>query len=382
MLPFARARLAAPLLLGPLVLVACGGQQEAAGPGAIPVISTDTDCEVARTVAPAGSLSFSVTNNGSQVTEFYLYDAAGQAIIGEVENIGPGLSRDLTVSVEPGAYVTACKPGQTGDGIRAQFDVTSDGAGSTAADDPQLVAASAAYAAWVTAEAAELQRLTGEFAAAVKAGDVAAAQALYPVAREPWERIEPVAESFGDLDPKLDARENDVEPGDRWTGWHRLEKDLWVDGLQSDSAEIADLMVSDTADLVARIATLRLTADRVANGAKELLDEVATGKITGEEDRYSHTDLWDFQANVEGAKQAYDVLAEIVEDRDPGLADTLDAKFAELFGELEGHRVGDGFALYTALSTADVQSLSTRVEALSEPLSRLTAVVLSGVGSR
>ena len=105
-----------------------------------------------------------------------------------------------------------------------------------------------------------------------------------------------------------------------FTGYHRLEKDLWVDGLQADSGQIADQLMTDIKDLQSRVATVELTPVQLANGAKELLDEVATGKITGEEDRYSHTDLWDFKANVEGSQAAVAALRPVHrrEGPDPG----------------------------------------------------------------
>jgi iron uptake system component EfeO len=140
---------------------------------------------------------------------------------------------------------------------------------------------------------------------------------------------------------------------------------------------IADQMLADTKDLVARIAKVSLAADQVTNGAKELLDEVATGKVTGEEERYSHTDLWDFQANVDGARKAYDVVADVAREKDPELTDKLDAAFADLQKELDLYVVGDGFVLYTDLTPAQVKALATKVEALSEPLSELTATVVS-----
>ncbi len=357
-------------------LAACGTDEAAGAEGAIAVQAADDSCNLAITSAPAGTTTYSVKNTGNQVTEFYVYAGDGQQIVGEVENIGPGLTRDLTVSLEPGSYVTSCRPGMAGDGIRAQFDVT-DGTADSATDDPALVAASAAYADWVTGEVALLQSGTQQFAAAVTAGDVESAKALYPEVRAHWEAIEPVAESFGDLDPKMDAREGDLDEGVAWTGWHRLEKDLWVSGLQADSATIAAQLVADTDDLVARVATLKLTADRVTNGAKELLDEVATTKITGEEERYSHTDLWDFQANVEGAKKSYDVVAEVARQKDPQLAATLDAEFAAMQADLDAYRSGDGFVLYTELTDEQIRALSAQVEALSEPLSQLTTTILS-----
>jgi iron uptake system component EfeO len=229
----------------------------------------------------------------------------------------------------------------------------------------------------VANEAQQLKAATGEFVAAMRAGDMEQAKAIYPEAREHWERIEPVAESFGDLDPRLDARVNDVEEGDEWTGWHRLEKALWKDKSLDGTAKYVDLLESDTEELVTKIVAVELTADQVTNGAKELLDEVANGKVTGEEERYSHTDLWDFQANIDGAKKSYDVVAVVVADKDPQLKSTLDAAFADLQSSLDKYKKGDGFVLYTDLTDAQIKELAAKVEALSEPLAELTDTVVS-----
>jgi iron uptake system component EfeO len=361
-----------------LALAACGSSAapSASGSGStITVASTADACTLSTTSATSGTTTFSVTNNGDEATEFYVYAADGERIVGEVENIGPAITRDLTVVLNPGTYTTACKPGQTGDGIRADFTVT--GSAVANADTAALASAAATYQQWVEDEAGALLTGTGEFVAAVKAGDVAKAKALYAATRVHWERIEPVAESFGDLDPKLDARENDVEPGTRWTGWHRIEKALWVDKSLAGMAPVADQLLVDTKTLVEKIEAARLTADQITNGAKELLDEVATGKVTGEEERYSHTDLWDFQANVDGAKQAFESVEAIVSAKDPDLVKELDTAFDALQNELDQHRRGEGFVLYTSLTPAQVKALSAKVEALSEPLSELTSAVVS-----
>lgn len=342
--------------------------------GQVSVIATDTACELPVSTAPAGPTTFAVRNNGSLATEFYVYAADGTSVVAEAANIAPGSMGELAVALDAGDYITACKPGMTGDGIRGQFTATESG--KEFATDPLAVAGSAAYVRWAQQQADELLTGTKEFAAAIKAGDVARAKELYPQVRLHWERIEPVAESFGDLDPVLDARVNDLEPGQEFTGWHRLERDLWKDGLQPDSPQIAAQMVSDTEDLVARIAVLELTADRITNGSKELLDEVATGKITGEEERYSHTDLWDFAANVQGSQRGYEELRPLIEARDPQLARQLDEQFAAMVALLDEYRRGDGFVPYTELSDKDVRVLSAQLEALSEPVSQLTAVVL------
>lgn len=128
----ARAGLAA---VGLLTLGACsaadgggtsGGSSDtsATSRGPIVVTASDTECTLSTTSVSVGSITFQVRNTGTKVNEFYVY-ASGDRIVGEAENITPGLSRDLTVEIsEPGALTTACKPGMVGDGIRAPFTVT------------------------------------------------------------------------------------------------------------------------------------------------------------------------------------------------------------------------------------------------------------------
>ena len=361
------------------VLAACGGGSgdgsggdgaEAGGP--VPVTATDTSCEVARTEVSSGTVTFAVKNGGTKVTEFYVY-ADGDRVMGEVENIVPGLTRELRVELPAGKYETACKPGMVGRGIRGALTVSGSSAPLTA--DAKLSQATESYQRYVRSQTAALLDKTQEFVTAVKAGDVATAKALYPVARTYWERIEPVAEIFGDLDPKIDGREEVVEEGMEFTGFHRIEKDLWVSGSLAGSGPIADRLMADIREIVAKANAEKLSPLNLANGAKELLDEVATGKITGEEDRYSHTDLWDFNANVEGSQAAVAALRPVLEERAPDLVKQLDAAFAKVAATLAKHQVGDGWKLHNQLSQAELKELSDVINELAEPVSKVAAVV-------
>ncbi|MDF2144977.1 iron uptake system protein EfeO [Knoellia sp. p5-6-4] len=368
------AALGAALLLG---TTACGSDstgEAAGGKGPIAVEATDTECSVGRTTAPAGTIEFAVSNMGSKANEFYLL-GEGDQVLGEVENITPGLTRTFHVEVaEPGTYTTACKPGMKGEGLRGEFTVT--GATAAAQDaDVKLAEAVERYETYVGAQADELLTRTTAFVTAVKAGRVEEAKRLYPVARGPWERIEPVAESFGDLDPMIDGREDVVEEGLAFTGYHRLEKDLWVDGLQPDSGAVADKLLTDVRAVAARARAVELNPLQLANGSKALLDEVATGKITGEEDRYSHTDLYDFDENYRGCKDAIDALRPALKERDPELLTTIDARFKELDAALDEHRTDRGFRLYTELSKDEVKDLTVRLDAVSEQVAKVAGAV-------
>jgi iron uptake system component EfeO len=361
-----------------VALTACDSKNDTAGGaaagGPIKVEATDAGCAVSATTANAGNLTFEITNKGTKVTEFYLY-AEGDRIMGEVENIAPGLNRRLIVEVaDAGKYQTACKPGMAGNGIRGDFTITG-GVAKQNDTNSQKAQATKSYADYVANNTAALQDETAKFTDLVKAGKVDEAKAAYARTRVYYERIEPVAEKFGDLDPAIDVREADLEPNQQFTGFHRLEKDLFKTGLQPDSPQIADKLVTDVKDLVAKSKTLELTAVDLANGAKELLDEVATGKITGEEEAFSHTDLWDFQANLDGSKGAITALRPILQAKDAALVSTLDKEFANVQGLLDKQRAGDGFKLYNELSQDQVKEFAAAVDALSEPLSKVAEVV-------
>lgn len=387
-------RLAALGTAAGLALTGCVANDTGAAGSArsLAVTSSADACTLSATTAPSGPLTFSVTNTGSSVTEFYLLAEDRLRVLSEVENIGPGLTRDLVVHVGPGTYYTACKPGMVGDGIQAAFTVTDSGeeVGPTGAAADRLREAETQYVAYVKDQVGALVTGTQEFADAYAAGDDEKARSLYAPTRVHWERVEPVAESFGDLDPLLDAREADLAEGDEWSGWHMIEKDLWQPAPEANGGATyvpltpeqrraaADRLVELTEELHARVTAPDFTfaAFQVGNGAKELLDEVATGKVTGEEEIWSHTDLWDFQANVDGASVAFGVLRDAAQAADPDLVTELDTRFAALQALLAAQgSVETGFTPYDELTPAEVEALAAAVDAVAEPLSRLTAAV-------
>lgn len=341
--------------------------------GPVEVTATDTTCALSSQAVFAGTNVLAITNTGTQVQEVYVYE--GERVVTERPDIAPGESADVTFEVDAGDYVVACKPGQTGDGIRTALSVV-ESAEPVEAPDAEQVRAVEAYRAFVQEQADALVPLVTRFTAAVKAGDVARAKALYAPSRVPWEAIEPVAESFGDLDPAVDLREADLEPGQTWTGWHRIEKALWVSGSTAGLDAVCDQLVADIRDLQGRVATAELTVTSIGNGAKELLDEVATGKITGEEEAFSHTDLVDFDANVVGAKKAFEVLTPLVRGNDPELVATLTSAFTAVEAALRPYARGAGYVSYDTVTAPQRLELARVVDALAEPLSQLAAAAV------
>ncbi|MFE9790829.1 iron uptake system protein EfeO [Streptomyces goshikiensis] len=357
----------------------CAQKSGANGDGAIKVAASDTACEVSKKDFPAGKATIEVENKGAKVTELYLLFPDGR-IVAERENIGPGTKASITAEIKAGDYEIACKPGMKGDGIRTKVKATGKGGEKRS---PELDAAVAAYRAYAQEQADETLPKAQAFADAVKAGDVEAAKKAYAPSRLGWERTEPVAESFGDIDPKVDVREDGLEagqdPAKDWTGWHRLEKSLFQDGKITDQdKKLADTLMADLTDWQKKVGQAEITPTSMANGAKELLDEVATGKVTGEEERYSHTDLVDFKGNVEGAQKAYELLKPTAEKNDPALVKQLDTQFSALGVLLDRYRAdknGYDFTSYDKVGDAERKELSDGVNSLAEPLSKLVAAV-------
>ena len=284
-----------------------------------------------------------------------------------------------------------------GDGIRGDFTVTKNENAATISADEQALRDTAVtqYTAYVKDQVESLKTKTEQFAELYTAGKDDEAKALYSSARLHYERIEPVAESFGDLDPALDAREADVEEGKEWTGWHKIEKDLWQPTAEKNGgkeytpltaqerAELAKKLVEDTQKLYDEVhsSEFKLEAFQISNGAKELLDEVVNTKISGEEEIWSHTDLSDFQGNIDGARVAYEDVLPILKQKDPKLAEDIAKKLDVVQKLLNKYKKADGFAAYDELTKDQVRELSDAVQALSEPVSKMTEVV-TGAGTK
>lgn len=379
------AALACAGLAAATTLAACADKtEETTADANYTVAANDSACEVkgadgaAAGEASTGTVNFDITNSGSKTTEFYVYTAAGR-VVGEVENIGPGATRKLVAKIsDPGDYKLTCKPGMVGDGISQSLKVTGDSLSSSEGDSV-LAESADGYVAYVRAQVSALDSATDDFVAAINAGDINEAKRIFPLTRTPYERIEPVAESFpNDLDPRLDLREADVQQGDTWTGFHKIEKQLWVDGKITDETKAdAKQLREDVTELVDGVNAddYKVEAVQIASGAQGLLDEIATSKITGEEDIFSHTDLYDFQANLDGSKAAIASLEKALAERDKDLLTEINKRFDAVQKLLDAHREGEGFVSYDKVSEADRKELSDSIDVLTEKVSTVQEVV-------
>ena len=249
-------------------------------------------------------------------------------------------------------------------------------------DQKALDQATSEYKEFVQGQIDQLLKDTEEFQRILKSGDLEEAKKVYPLIRMSYERSEPIAESFGESDVKIDFRlvdyvdENKSEEG--WSGFHRIERILWEENTTKGTEKYAEQLVNDIKELKAKIATVEVTPDMMLTGAVDLLNEVATQKITGEEEIFSHTDLYDFRANIEGAEKIFSLFKPLIEKKDAKLVKTLETEFKAVNDLLDKHMTDESnYKSYTDLTEEDTKELAEAVTKLGEPLSQM-GIILNG----
>lgn len=243
----------------------------------------------------------------------------------------------------------------------------------------ELVGPVAEYKLYVNENVAKLVEDTRKLTDAVKAGDLETARNLFASTRMSYERIEPVAELFSDLDAAIDSRADDHEKAEKdpgFGGFHRIEYALWEEKRTDHVKDVADKLMSDVQELQKRLAGLTFPPEKVVGGAAVLMEEVAATKISGEEDRYSHTDLWDFQANFEGGYHIFELLRPLVKRENAAFVEKTEANFKTVFDTLAKYKTADGrFQSYEKLSDRDRKVLAGRVNTLAEDLSQMRGML-------
>lgn len=365
------------------------GGRASSGVATVDVTMSGDSCALDASTAPAGPITFNVTNqSATAITEVELLQ--GEKIVGEKENLAPGLpTASFTLTLGGGVYTVYC-PGASQE--KTTFTVTgAAAAGSTGSDDQLLTQGTQQYAGYVTTQVQGMVTAVKTLRADVDEGHLAAAQRQYAEARPFYEKIESDVDGFvlpgfkptdnaGNLDYLIDMRASNLDPAVGWSGFHAIERDLFGrQRITPQTKKYAAGLVANVTELGTLSRSLTYKPEDLANGAAGLLEEVQSSKISGEEEAFSHIDLVDFAANVEGAQQAFADLQPGLAKIDPTLSKTVVARFAAVDTMLNKYRdprqIG-GFVRYSAaIKKRDASTLSQTVQALQDALSGLAEKV-------
>ena len=361
---------------------ASGSASPAAAAGKATTVSislTPQGCAPKPAKVAAGEVDFNVANKDADaVSEAELRTGDLAKILGEQENLTPGLSGGFALTLQPGTYKINC-PGAT----QSHWTLTVGGKASGPAwqSNPQLAAAVSGYSSYVSQNTARMVASTQQMCAAIDAKNLSQAEALYPKARVFYERIEPVAEIWGNLDTDIDGRwENPVTVQSQFTGFHRIEQMMWADNTLKGASPMCAGLVKNEQQLLTLVRSASYNPLEMASGATDLINEAATAKIDGEEERYSNTDLPVFQANVDGAMEVVTLLQPYLQKKDPGLLTLIQRRAAAITAQMAHYQAspgydGTGYVEYSTVLDTQRRQLSGTVNAFAEALSKVSLQV-------
>jgi iron uptake system component EfeO len=340
---------------------------------------TPQGCAPKPTKVATGQIQFNVKNkNAGAVSEAELRTNNLSHILAEQENLTPGLSGGFALVVQPGHYIINC-PGASQQ--HAAFTVTGKSKASNWKTSSVLTTAVSDYATYVNQQVGDLVTSTQALCAAIDAGNQGQAEQLYPQARIYYERIEPVAEVWGTLDTSIDGRiDNPVTNPADLEGFHRIEELMWADNTLDGAPTFCSQLVQHEQQLQTLVSTASYDPVTMASGATDLINEAATSKITGEEERYSNTDFIVFQANVDGAMEVFNLLKPSLRRTDPSLVSQIQRQYQSVENTIAQYQAtpgydDTGYVEYSQVLDPQRRTLSAKVQAFAEALSKVSGQV-------
>lgn len=320
--------------------------------GAIAVTVTDAACEPAELTVPAGRTTFRIHNASDRALEWEILD--GVMVVAERENITPGLNATLTERLKPGTYAITC-------GLlsnpRGTLTVTATAESEAAKAQPEtraFIGPLSEYRVYLGRRASELVEATAALHDRIGAGDLEGAKAAWLAARQPWRQMAPVSGRVADLAESMDPLADYLagrEQDPAFTGFHRIEYGLWSAGSTDGLVPVAERLSADAAALKDRLKGLDVAPADLAGNAADLAARVAD-QATGAQAPYSHADLAEFSADLDGIAKSALLVDPLAAEADPAASEALRDALGQARATLDGFKAGDAFPSYEAVDAA------------------------------
>ncbi|NKF25048.1 iron uptake system protein EfeO [Pseudomonas sp. BGM005] len=340
-------------------------------------------CEPNALTVPAGRASFRIVNRSDRAVEWEILD--GVLVIEERENIAPGLSQVINANLQPGDYAITC-------GLlsnpRGTLHVTPTAASDAAAKaKPSMVAfvgPLSEFRVYLASQGSALIKAVTALNQAIDSGDLAQAQALYLPARAAYQRLAPAAQRLAELDNSINARADYFEKREQdpaFVGFHRLEYALFqqrkLDGLTPIAQGLLDNVTTLKQQLLAQSLPPEQLVEIVVRNLNTLADVRAA---SGEEERYSHSDLNGFAANQETARKVVELLRPLLSKSAADLLPKIDGALTDFDTTLNGFKVKDGYTSYDTVNGEQRKQIADKAKALADALDAIDpALGLSGL---
>ncbi len=340
-------------------------------------------CEPNALTVPAGRASFRIVNRSERAVEWEILD--GVLVVEERENIAPGLSQVINANLQPGDYAITC-------GLlsnpRGTLHVTPTAASDAAAKaKPSMVAfvgPLSEFRVYLAVQGSALIKAVTALNQAIASGDLAQAQALYLPARAAYQRLAPAAQRLAELDNQINARADYFEKREQdpaFVGFHRLEYALFQQRNLDDVTPIAQRLLADVTTLKQQLLAQSLPPEQLVGIVVRNLNSLAEVRAgSGEEERYSRSDLNGFAANAQTARKVVDLLRPMLSKSSADVLANVDQAMSDFDKQLNAFKSADGYVSYDAVTAAQRQQIAAKAQALAAAMDGIDpALGLSGL---
>ncbi|MCP1478492.1 iron uptake system EfeUOB component EfeO/EfeM [Pseudomonas chlororaphis] len=340
-------------------------------------------CEPNALSVPAGPASFRIVNRSDRAVEWEILD--GVLVLEERENIAPGLSQVINARLQPGDYAITCgllsNPRGT---LHVTPTAESDAQAKSRPSMVAFIGPLSEFRVYLSRQSSALIKAVSELEHAIQAGDLAQAQALYLPARAAYQRLAPAAQRLGELDNRINARADYFEKREQdpaFVGFHRLEYALFQQRDLSGLAPIAQRLLSDVTSLKQQLLAQSLPPEQLVSlvaRSQRSIAEVRAG--SGEEERYSHSDLNGFAANLETTRKVVDLLRPLLAKPAAPLLAQIDSALDALDSQYGALRSTEGYASYDSVGADQRKRIADQAKVLADALDGIDpALGLSGL---
>lgn len=376
-----------------IVMIAAGGlfyyaaqlaaDKRQAHPGEITVTLYPKSCQPNALSVAAGHASFRIVNRSERAVEWEILD--GVLVVEERENIAPGLSQVIHADLQPGDYAMTCgllsNPRGT---LHVTASAESDAQAKAGPSLLAFIGPLSEFRVYLNTQGSALIKAVASLQQAIEAGDLKQAQALYLPARAAYQRLAPAAQRLAELDNGINARadyfeQREQDPG--FSGFHRLEYGLFQKNDLVGLAPIAQRLSSDVLSLKQQLLAQTLPPEQLVSIIARNMRSLANLRASsGEEERYSHSDLNGFAANLETTRKVIDLLRPLLVKSAAPLLPQVDSAAQALAARLDSLRDGFGYVSYDKVSAEQRTEIADKALALADALDAIDpALGLSGL---
>lgn len=321
---------------------------------------------------------FALHNTSDGAAEAYLEDPRSRAVYGEVEDIGPGTTRHLTVRLGKGTYAFTCVPDDA-DAVTGPTVRLTTGRGGPAAapvTEHDLVPAALAYQKWVGGGLDQAVRLTTRLRDAVDRGDLTGARTAWLPAHLQYERLGAAYDAFGDADGQINGTDAALPGGVRdrnFSGFHRIEYGLWHGQSAAALRAPTSALVKAVTALRGDWAQARMDPAQLGLRAHEILENTVQFELTGRTDFGSGSNLATARANLDGTRAVLSRLRPLLATRYADLPG-LDKELNQARDTLDSFRHGHGWTPLDRLSRTQRHAVDALLGDLVERLASVATL--------